>query len=205
MPKHALLKYSQEGGADASAINDAWPTTGDPTDVIGTGPFRLTNYTPGQLVQLERWDNYWKVDEAGNRLPYVDSLQFLVVTGTEAQTAQFLAGNLDQLNISGGQFPDFKGREVAANRSASSRAKRCSAARPTWPSTSTLLTRSWPSCSRAATSAAPWTTPSTATASSTTPTTGWPPGPVPRPPRPSAPAPTTPPRPCTAPTPTPPP
>jgi len=113
MPKHALLEYSQEGGADASAINDAWPTTGDPTDVIGTGPFRLTNYTPGQLVQLERWDNYWKVDEAGNRLPYVDSLQFLVVTGTEAQTAQFLAGNLDQLNISGGQFPDFKSREVA--------------------------------------------------------------------------------------------
>lgn len=113
MPKHALLSFSQEGGADASAINDAWPTTGPVTDVIGTGPFRLTGYTPGQLVQLERFDSYWKVDEAGTRLPYVENLQFLIVTGTEAQTAQFLAGNLDQLNISGGQFPDFKSREVA--------------------------------------------------------------------------------------------
>lgn len=113
MPKHALLEFSEEGGADASAINDAWPTNGDPTDVIGTGPYRLTAYTPGQLVNLERYDSYWKVDEAGTRLPYVETLQFLVISGTEAQTAQFLAGNLDQLNISGGQFPDFKSREVA--------------------------------------------------------------------------------------------
>ncbi len=113
MPKHALLDFSQEGGADASAINDAWPTTGAPSDVIGTGPYRLTGYVAGQMVELQRSDSYWKVDEAGTRLPYIDTLQYLVITGTEAQTAQFLAGNLDQLNISGGQFPDFKSREVA--------------------------------------------------------------------------------------------
>lgn len=113
MPKHKLLQYSVEGGAQASDINNAWPTSGPVTDVVGTGPFVLDSYVPGQKVTLKRNPNYWKVDSAGTQLPYLDSIDYLVVKGTEAQTAQFLAGNLRQLNISGAQFPDFKSREVA--------------------------------------------------------------------------------------------
>ncbi len=113
MPKHVLLPYSVEGGAEPSEINDAWPTSVDPSEVVGTGPYRLGSYVPGQLVRLERNDDYWKVDAVGTRLPYFDRLELLIVPGTEAQTAQFLAGNLDQLNITGVQFPDFKSRELA--------------------------------------------------------------------------------------------
>ena len=113
MPKHVLLPYSVEGGAEPADINDAWPTSVSPSEVVGTGPFRLSAYVPGQLVRLERNDDYWKVDEAGTPLPYFAQLEYLIVPGTEAQTAQFLAGNLDQLNISGVQFPDFKTRELA--------------------------------------------------------------------------------------------
>ncbi len=113
MPKHALLPFSVEGGAEPAEINDAWPTSVSPSTVVGTGPFRLSAYVPGQLVRLERNENYWKADEAGTPLPYFERLEFLIVQGTEAQTAQFLAGNIDQLNISGAQFPDFKSRELA--------------------------------------------------------------------------------------------
>ena len=113
MPKHKLLPFSVEGGAEPADINDAWPTSIAPSEVVGTGPFRLSAYVPGQLVRMDRNPDYWKVDEAGTALPYFDRLEFLIVQGTEAQTAQFLAGNLDQLNISGAQFPDFKSRELA--------------------------------------------------------------------------------------------
>jgi peptide/nickel transport system substrate-binding protein len=113
MPKHKLLEFTVEGGAAPSEINNAWQTDVDPSEVVGTGPFRLTDWVPGQLAVLQRNPNYWKVDTAGTQLPYLDGLEYLVVRGTEAQTAQFLAGNLDQLNISGAQFPDFKSREVA--------------------------------------------------------------------------------------------
>jgi len=113
MPKHKLLPFSVEGGAQPADINNAWPTSIAPSEVVGTGPFKLAAYVPGQLVRLDRNDAYWKVDEAGTPLPYFGRLEFLVVPGTEAQTAQFLAGNLDQLNISGAQFPDFKSRELA--------------------------------------------------------------------------------------------
>jgi len=113
MPKHKLLPFSVEGGAAPSDINNAWPTTNPATDVVGTGPFMYDNYVAGQLVSLRRNPNYWKTDEAGTSLPYAANLEYLVVSGTEAQTAQFMAGNLDALNISGAQFPNFKEQEVA--------------------------------------------------------------------------------------------
>ncbi|MFC4424991.1 ABC transporter substrate-binding protein [Deinococcus navajonensis] len=113
MPKHKLLKYSQEGGAKAADINSAWPTNVNEAEVVGTGPFKLASYTAGQKVTLTRNPNYWKVDAAGKKLPYLDRLEFLVIRDPQAQVAQFLAGNVDQLNITGAQFPDLKQKEVA--------------------------------------------------------------------------------------------
>lgn len=113
MPEHKLFDLSVAGGAEPADINTAWPTDVELSEVVGTGPYRLTDYTPGQQVTLQRNDDYWKVDSAGTQLPYIDTIQYLIVRGTEAETAQFLAGNLDSLNISGAQFPDFKSREVA--------------------------------------------------------------------------------------------
>jgi peptide/nickel transport system substrate-binding protein len=113
MPKHKLLPFSVEGGAQPADINNAWPTDVAPSEVVGTGPFMLSEYVPGQVVRLVKNPDYWKVDESGTPLPYLDALTYLIVPGTENQVAQFLAGNLDQLNISGAQFPDFKSRELA--------------------------------------------------------------------------------------------
>lgn len=110
MPKHKLESIAAAGG---DAINGAWPTTGPISDVVGTGPFIYDNYVAGQLVSLRRNPNYWKTDAEGTSLPYAENLEYLVVSGTEAQTAQFLAGNLDALNISGAQFPNFKEQELA--------------------------------------------------------------------------------------------
>ncbi len=113
MPKHKLLKYSIEGGAKPADINTAWPTNVNETEVIGTGPFKLSSYTVGQKVSLIRNPYYWKVDAKGQKLPYLNSLDFLIIRDPQAQVAQFLAGNVDQLNITGAQFPDLKQKEVA--------------------------------------------------------------------------------------------
>jgi len=112
-PKHKLLPFTVEGGAQQADINNAWPTDTPLAEVVGTGPFMYDSYVAGQKVGLVRNPNYWKVDSAGTSLPYAERLDYLVVRGNEAQAAQFLAGNLAVLNISGAQFPDFKDREVA--------------------------------------------------------------------------------------------
>lgn len=113
MPKHKLLAYSVEGGAAQADINNAWSTDTALSEVVGTGPYKYDSYVAGQKVGLVRNADYWKVDANGTSLPYAERLDYLVVRGNEAQAAQFLAGNLDTLNISGAQFPDFKSREVA--------------------------------------------------------------------------------------------
>ncbi len=112
LPKHKLLAFSVEGGAEQAEINNGWSTATALSEVVGTGPFMYDTYVAGQKVGLVRNPNYWKVDAAGTSLPYADRLDYLIVRGNEAQAAQFLAGNLATLNISGSQFPDFKSREV---------------------------------------------------------------------------------------------
>ena len=113
MPRHKLLRFSVAGGAKPADINAAWPTTVDPREVIGTGPFRLLSYVPGQKITLVRNPNYWKTDAKGTRLPYLNRIELLVVRDPEQQVAQFLAGNVGQLNLSGAQFPDLKARQQA--------------------------------------------------------------------------------------------
>lgn len=107
MPQHKLGKFT---GAD---VNKAWPTNVSESEVVGTGPFKLSRYTAGQKVTLTRNPNSWKVDAKGTKLPYLNTLEFLILRDPQAQVSQFLAGNLDQLNISGAQFPDLKQKEVA--------------------------------------------------------------------------------------------
>ena len=113
MPQHKLVKQSIDGGAKPADINAAWPTNVAPSEVVGTGPFKLESYTSGQKVTLTRNPNYWKIDGKGQKLPYLNKLEFLIIRDPQAQVAQFLAGNLDQLNSSGAQFPDLKQKEVA--------------------------------------------------------------------------------------------
>ena len=72
---------------------------------------RQLAFEPGVRAVLKRNPNYWKVDAAGTQLPYVEQVDYLIVPGTEAQVAQFMAGNLDQMNIAGAQFPNFKDLE----------------------------------------------------------------------------------------------
>ncbi len=112
MPRHKLLKNSVEGGAKPGDINSAWPTNVSPAEVVGTGPFRLGSYSTGQKVTLLKNPNYWKVDGKGQQLPYLDKLEFLIIRDPQAQVAQFLSGNLDQINLTGAQFPDLKQKEV---------------------------------------------------------------------------------------------
>jgi peptide/nickel transport system substrate-binding protein len=57
----------------------------------------VTEYVPGERVRLERNPYYWKVDTAGNQLPYIDSLEVQIPQGdaTELVVLKALAGELD--------------------------------------------------------------------------------------------------------------
>jgi peptide/nickel transport system substrate-binding protein len=112
MPKHKLLKFSIEGGAKPADINGAWGTASDLKEIVGTGPFKLSSYVADQKVTLAKNENYWKKDSFGNKLPYLDKLEYLVVKSDDQKIAQFKSGTLDAVNITGAQFPELKQAEV---------------------------------------------------------------------------------------------
>lgn len=43
---------------------------------VGTGAFQIKNVVRGEVVMLEKNNEYWKNDEYGNKLPYLDFVKF---------------------------------------------------------------------------------------------------------------------------------
>ena len=63
--------------------------------VVGSGPFRFVEYVPQTRLVLERFDQHWGQDEAGNQLPYLDGITFTFYPDPTARTTAVLTGNVD--------------------------------------------------------------------------------------------------------------
>jgi len=93
LPRHLLERPWREG-----KLGEAWGLNTPPAEIAGLGPFRLKDYRPGERMILERNPYYWKADQKGNRLPYLDQIEFRFVPSEDAQVARFIAGDADILN-----------------------------------------------------------------------------------------------------------
>ncbi len=70
--------------------------TGWQTTAIGTGPFKLKSWTKDSVTVLERNQNYYIKDAAGNALPYLDGMQIFVIAGDPALAfSAFRTGKID--------------------------------------------------------------------------------------------------------------
>ncbi len=68
-------------------------------DIVGTGPFRLAKYFPGERVTLERNPFYWKKDSCGEQLPYLEKLLFVILSNSDTAMLKFLEGEIDHYTI----------------------------------------------------------------------------------------------------------
>ena len=68
------------------------------THAIGTGPFHLKAFRQGEAMILERNNDYWRMDEDGNRLPYLDAVRFTFLQDKNMEMDQFLKGRLSVLH-----------------------------------------------------------------------------------------------------------
>ncbi|PYI89514.1 MAG: peptide ABC transporter substrate-binding protein [Verrucomicrobia bacterium] len=90
LPKH-MLHEAVRGKRFESAYGIDTP----PEKLIGTGPFRLKQFKPGELTLVERNPYYWSVDARGQRLPYFDAAACVVVPDQNAISLRFLKGEVD--------------------------------------------------------------------------------------------------------------
>jgi oligopeptide transport system substrate-binding protein len=67
------------------------------THAVGTGPFRLKAFRVDEAMVLERNPNYWRFDEDGNRLPFLDAVRFTFLQDKNMEMDQFLKGRLSAI------------------------------------------------------------------------------------------------------------
>jgi peptide/nickel transport system substrate-binding protein len=102
-PRHVLKKYVDNG-----TFNTTWDLSTDPKQIMGSGPWRPWEYQPGERLVLKRVDTWYRRDAAGQRLPYLDEIVFLIVESPETALLKFKAGEIDFISASGEWYPILK-------------------------------------------------------------------------------------------------
>lgn len=92
----------------AGTFNSFMGAEATPDQIVGTGPFMLDSYVPGQRLYLKRNPHYWVKDAAGNRLPYLDRMVFVWVQNIDAMMLQFKTGQTDGYALRGSDYPILK-------------------------------------------------------------------------------------------------
>ena len=80
-------------------------------------PFQLRTAPPATRYIAERNPYYWKVDPAGNQLPYIDRVAFTDVQNNEVLTLKAMAGEVDfqARRIDASNFPLFVENRARGN------------------------------------------------------------------------------------------
>ena len=89
-PKHKL-----EASLRAGTFNAAWGANTPPTEFAGLGPFMLTRYEPGVRLVYDRNPYYWRKDDRGEQLPYLDEIVIEMIPQQDTELLRLQSGNLD--------------------------------------------------------------------------------------------------------------
>ena len=96
-PSHVLKpQHPKYGGASYQAFHDAFPA--DMMNFPVMGAHVVVEYRPDDIVVLRRNPYYWKVDESGQQLPYLDEMQYRLSTWGD-RDVQAVAGTGDFSNL----------------------------------------------------------------------------------------------------------
>ncbi|MPY66213.1 ABC transporter substrate-binding protein [Deinococcus sp. SDU3-2] len=108
-PDHIFGAAYTSGGA--AAIRALWPVAANPASIVVSGPFKLASLATDGAAVLERNPFYgeWAVDSAGQPLPYLDRVELVPVSSTDAQLSAFLAGRIDLFSPAPTQLAALRG------------------------------------------------------------------------------------------------
>jgi peptide/nickel transport system substrate-binding protein len=69
-------------------------------NLIGTGPFSLTEWVPNQSFTAEKNPDYWATDAEGNQLPYLDEIEFVPIVESSQRVNALRSGEITALHTS---------------------------------------------------------------------------------------------------------
>ena len=70
------------------------------------GPFLVAEYKAGAMVLLKRNPNYWKTDEQGHKLPYLDSIELDIQPNRDVEMLRFKRSEINLINTLDSEYFD---------------------------------------------------------------------------------------------------
>ncbi len=89
-PRHKLAASLKDG-----TFGKAWGVGTPPQELVGLGPFVLADYKPGERLIFDRNAHYWRKDENGEALPYLDRVVVEIIPDQDTELLRLEAGQLD--------------------------------------------------------------------------------------------------------------
>lgn len=93
LPRHKL-----EAALDAGRFAEAWRVGTPLSEVVGLGPFVLTEHVAGQRLVFTRNPHYWRRDGTGAPLPYLDRLTVSIVPDQNTEAVRMESGEIDLMS-----------------------------------------------------------------------------------------------------------
>ncbi|PZO42875.1 MAG: peptide ABC transporter substrate-binding protein [Shackletoniella antarctica] len=116
IPAHILQSSVDSVDAQGNPLFlSTWGTNTPPSQIIVNGPYRLTQYVPGERVIFERNPYYWRQDSQGNSQPYIEQIVWQIVSSTDTAFFQFRSGGLDSVGVQPDFFSLLKREEERGN------------------------------------------------------------------------------------------
>lgn len=110
LPEHLLAPVVR-----AKKFNTAWSVRTPPGEIVGTGPFSLDRYVPGQYVLLSRNPHFHPPrgfrEPLGPDLPYLDHVMLRIIPNQNSALLRFLSGKSDLIPVSPSQVAVLKDSE----------------------------------------------------------------------------------------------
>jgi peptide/nickel transport system substrate-binding protein len=110
LPKHKLYQTWQEG-----KFNQSWGIDTKVSEIVGTGPYKFVDYKTGERLVFERNPYYWKKDQEGNQLPYIDRIVRQIAGSRETQVLKFEKGETHLVGIKNSDYNRMKAMEEQKN------------------------------------------------------------------------------------------
>ena len=98
LPRHKLQRAFDQGTLQKRWTSQTAIET--PDAIVGTGPFRIRSYRPGERIVLAANPHYWRADSSGQRLPYINFLISKFVPNQNTEIVLFARGETDAAEIS---------------------------------------------------------------------------------------------------------
>ena len=70
------------------------------TNMIGTGPFQLESWTQGESLVATKNPDYWRTDENGDQLPYLDQITYRPIPEVATRVNALESGQVDLMHTS---------------------------------------------------------------------------------------------------------